>query len=92
MPLNPCAPQCPLWLKAFELRADSLPTKIRTPHCAIMKTMTRLTVAIPSKPYDVWIENGLLEQAGALVRDVLGERQKLFVVTVASVKRKWGKN
>ena len=39
------------------------------------KTMTRLTVAIPSKPYDVWIENGLLEQAGALVRDVLGERR-----------------
>ena len=53
--------------------------------------MTRLTVAIPSKPYDVWSENGLLEQAGALVRDVLGHRQKLFVVTVAPVKRKWGK-
>ena len=53
--------------------------------------MTRLTVTIPSKPYDVWIENGLLEQAGALVRDVLGHRQKLFVVTVAPVKRKWGK-
>jgi len=56
-----------------------------------MKSMTRLTVAIPSKPYDVWIENGLLEQAGTLVRDVLGERQKLFVITVSPVKKKWGK-
>ena len=56
-----------------------------------MKTMTRLTVAIPSSPYDVWIENGLLDQAGTLIREVLGERQKLLVVTVAPVKRKWGK-
>ena len=53
--------------------------------------MSRLTVAIPSRPYDVWIENGLLDRAGSLVREILGDRKQLFVVTVAPVKRKWGK-
>jgi 3-dehydroquinate synthase len=56
-----------------------------------MNLMTRLTVAIPSHSYDVWIENGLLNRAGELVREVIGPRQKLFVVTVAPVRKKWGK-
>jgi 3-dehydroquinate synthase len=53
--------------------------------------MSRLTVAIASRPYDVWIENGLLDRAGTLAREILGDRKQLFVVTVAPVKRKWGK-
>lgn len=57
----------------------------------MIEAMFRLTVAIPSHPYDVWIEHGLLDNAGTLTREILGDRRKIFVVTVPPVKRKWGK-
>jgi 3-dehydroquinate synthase len=53
--------------------------------------MIRVNIAIPPRPYDAVIESGLLLRAGAHLREALGERNRLFVVTVAPVRRKWGK-
>jgi 3-dehydroquinate synthase len=53
--------------------------------------MIRVTIAVPPRPYEALIETGLLLRAGAHLREVLGERNRLFVVTVLPVRRKWGK-
>jgi len=53
--------------------------------------MTRVTIPVPPCAYDAIIENGLLERAGEQLRDVVGNRQQFFVVTVPPVRRKWGK-
>jgi 3-dehydroquinate synthase len=56
-----------------------------------------VTVALPPRPYDALIENGLLQRAGEQLREVLardgssGCNKRLFVVTVPAVRRKWGK-
>ncbi len=52
--------------------------------------MTRVKVILPERSYDAVIENGLLARAGVQLRGVLGERRRLFVVTVAPVRRRWG--
>jgi 3-dehydroquinate synthase len=56
----------------------------------MMKPMTRVPVAVPQHPYEAWIENGLLAQAGSRIREILPVSQRLFIVTVAPVRRKWG--
>ncbi len=53
--------------------------------------MTRVTIAVPPRPYEAIIENGLLERAGEQLRDAVGERRQFFVVTVPPVRRRWGK-
>src|SRR5271165_3156554 len=65
--------------------------------------MTRVTIALPPRPYDAVIENGLLRRSGETVRDLfsvifnvaagdaLAKHQRLFVITVPPVRRKWGK-
>src|SRR5437879_4033081 len=59
--------------------------------------MIRVTVALPPRPYDALIENGLLQRAGEQLREVLAVdgsssgNKKLFVVTVPPVRRTWGK-
>ncbi|HEX3353569.1 MAG: 3-dehydroquinate synthase [Terriglobales bacterium] len=63
--------------------------------------MSRVTIAIPPRPYDAVIENGLLQRAGDKLREVFrvaaGDlpakvgRERLFVVTVPPVRRRWGK-
>ena len=53
--------------------------------------MTRVTIAVQPSPYDAIIENGLLERAGEHLREIVGDRLQLFVVTVPPVRRKWGK-
>jgi 3-dehydroquinate synthase len=53
--------------------------------------MIRVTIAVPPRPYEAVVEHGLLERAGAHLRELLGERRRLFVVTVPPVRRKWGK-
>jgi 3-dehydroquinate synthase len=60
----------------------------------------RVTVAVPPRPYHAVIENGLLDTAGACLRD-LGVAQapspanrrahQIFVITVPQVRRRWGK-
>jgi 3-dehydroquinate synthase len=53
--------------------------------------MTRVTITVPPRPYDAVIESGSLGRAGPLLREVLGARERLFVVTVPPVRRKWGR-
>ncbi len=64
--------------------------------------MTRVTIALPPRPYDAVIENGLLGRSGKTLRELFmtanaaaggspGKHERLFVVTVAPVRRKWGK-
>jgi 3-dehydroquinate synthase len=71
----------------------------------MMKTMSRVTIALPPRPYDAVIENGLLQRSGETLRDLFkvvfnvnaaagdspAKHQRLFVVTVPPVRRKWGK-
>lgn len=53
--------------------------------------MTQITVAVQPRPYDVLIESGLLAQAGVRLRELFPQRKRSFVVTVAPVRRKWGR-
>jgi 3-dehydroquinate synthase len=60
----------------------------------------RVSVAVPPRPYQAIIENGLLDKAGAYLRDLgvartpsPGNRRahQIFVITVPQVRRRWGK-
>src|SRR5579863_197906 len=53
--------------------------------------MSRVTISVPPYPYEAIIETGVVERAGARLREVLGGRERLFVITVAPVRRRWGK-
>ena len=53
--------------------------------------MITIPVNVQPRPYDALIENGLLARAGALLRDLLAPGSRLFVITVAPVRRRWGK-
>src|SRR5450432_4247253 len=53
--------------------------------------MTRVNIHVPPRPYDAVIESGALMHAGAYLREVLPEHERLFVITVLPVRRKWGK-
>lgn len=65
--------------------------------------MSRVTIALPPRPYDAVIENGLLLRSGEILRELFGatsssasggspaKYHRLFVVTVPPVRRKWGK-
>ncbi|MBZ5720043.1 MAG: 3-dehydroquinate synthase [Acidobacteriia bacterium] len=53
--------------------------------------MIRVNIAVPPRPYEAVIDSGLLLRAGAHLRAVLGERNRLFLVTVSPVRRKWAK-
>jgi 3-dehydroquinate synthase len=53
--------------------------------------MTRVVIAVPPRSYDAVIENGSLARAGACLREVLPEHERLFVITVLPVRHRWGK-
>ena len=53
--------------------------------------MIRVKIAVEPCPYEAVIESGLLAQAGARLRELLDGRERVFVVTVPPVRRKWGK-
>ena len=53
--------------------------------------MIRIPVKTASHSYDAVIEQGLLAHSGEILREVLGGARTLFVVTVAPVRRRWGK-
>jgi 3-dehydroquinate synthase len=53
--------------------------------------MITIPVDVKPRPYSALIENGLLAKAGTLLRDLLPAGSRVFVVTVAPVRRKWGK-
>jgi 3-dehydroquinate synthase len=53
--------------------------------------MTTVHVGVQPQPYDVCIESGLLARAGGLLRQLLPNSSRLFIVTVTPVRRKWAK-
>ncbi|MFZ0285012.1 MAG: 3-dehydroquinate synthase [Terriglobales bacterium] len=53
--------------------------------------MAHVTISVVPRPYEAIIEAGLIARSGARLREALGERERLFVVTVAPVRRRWGK-
>jgi len=55
-----------------------------------MTFMIRVPVATPSRPYEVLIGSGLLARAGECLGGLLGNK-RAFVVTVAPVRKRWGK-
>ena len=52
--------------------------------------MIRVKIAVEPRPYEAVIESGLLAQAGARLRELLDGRERVFVVTVPPVRKKWG--
>ena len=52
--------------------------------------MPQVTIHVPPRPYQAWIENGLLMQAGTVLGDLLPQSSRLFVVTVPPVRKRWG--
>lgn len=64
--------------------------------------MTRVTIALPPRPYDAVIESGLLQRSGETLHGLFGaifrgagdspeKYRRLFVVTVPPVRRQWAK-
>ena len=52
--------------------------------------MPQATIHVPSGPYQAWIENGLLTRTGSVLSDLLADASRVFVVTVAPVRKRWG--
>ncbi len=53
--------------------------------------MVRVKISTPQRTYETVIDNGLLQRAGESLLPLLGNRRRLFVVTVRPVRRRWGK-
>ena len=53
--------------------------------------MQRIPVKTASRLYEAVIERGAISRVGAILRELLGEARPLFVVSVAAVRRRWGK-
>ena len=55
--------------------------------------MIRVKIDVPPRPYQAVIESGLIERAGAQLREIYGagKAPDVFVVTVAPIRRRWGK-
>jgi 3-dehydroquinate synthase len=52
--------------------------------------MAQATIHVLPRPYQAWIENGLLTRAGSILGDLLPQTSRIFVVTVAPVRKRWG--
>src|SRR5439155_4531535 len=53
--------------------------------------MVRIPVNTPSHSYEATIEHGILARAGSILKELLTATPPLFIVTVAPVRRRWGK-
>jgi 3-dehydroquinate synthase len=52
--------------------------------------MPQATIHVLPRPYQAWIENGLLTRAGSILSDLLPKASRIFVVTVPPVRKRWG--
>lgn len=52
--------------------------------------MPQVTIHVPPRPYQAWIENGLLTRAGSVLADLLPRAARVFIVTVPPVRKRWG--
>jgi 3-dehydroquinate synthase len=57
----------------------------------MMLTMLRIPVQTASRVYEAVLEQGAISRAGPILRELLGAGRPLFVVSVAPVRRRWGK-
>jgi 3-dehydroquinate synthase len=53
--------------------------------------MVRVPISVQLCPYEAVIESGLLERAGACLREFFPGHRRCFVVTVPPIRKKWGK-
>ncbi len=51
--------------------------------------VAKVSVPIPPQPYEVHIEAGLLGRAGSVLREVLPQGARCFVLTVPTVRKAW---
>jgi 3-dehydroquinate synthase len=52
--------------------------------------MAQATIHVQPRSYQAWIENGLLNRAGSILGDLLPQASRIFVITVAPVRKRWG--
>ena len=52
--------------------------------------MAQATIHVVPRPYQAWIENGLLTRAGSILGDLRPHTSRIVVVTVAPVRKRWG--
>lgn len=52
--------------------------------------MPQATIHVLPRPYQALIENGLLSRAGSVLSELLPQASRIFVVTVAPVRKRWG--
>jgi 3-dehydroquinate synthase len=52
--------------------------------------MPQVTIHVPPRPYQAWIENGLLLRAGSVLSELLPRASRVFVLTVPPVRKRWG--
>lgn len=52
--------------------------------------MPQVTIHVPPRPYQAWIENGLLTRAGSVLGDLLPQASSIFVISVPPVQKRWG--
>src|ERR1700692_4050577 len=52
--------------------------------------MAQVTIHVAPRPYQAWIENGLLTRAGSVLSELLPQASRIFVVTVPPVRKRWG--
>jgi 3-dehydroquinate synthase len=56
----------------------------------MMKSVIRVPIDVPGRPYEALIENLLVQRAGPVLRETLPDRSQYFVVTVPPVRKAWG--
>jgi 3-dehydroquinate synthase len=52
--------------------------------------MAQVTIHVLPLPYQARIENGLLGRVGSILSELLPQASRIFVVTVAPVRKRWG--
>jgi 3-dehydroquinate synthase len=50
--------------------------------------MPQVTIHVSPRPYQAWIENGLLSRAGSILGELLPQASRIFVVTVPPVGKR----
>jgi 3-dehydroquinate synthase len=59
-------------------------------HTLSWNRMPQATIHVLPRPYQAWIENGLLMRAGSVLADLLPQASRIFVITVPPVRKRWG--
>ncbi|HKF01622.1 MAG TPA: 3-dehydroquinate synthase [Candidatus Sulfotelmatobacter sp.] len=52
--------------------------------------MAQATIHVLPRPYQAWIENGILNRAGSILAELVPQASRIFVVTVPPVRKRWG--